>query len=44
MKWIISKDGKIFCITTVRYPSYIEKSIKKAGYKIKEVNEAGGRK
>lgn len=34
MKWIISRDGKILCVTTVPYPSSVIKSTKQAGYKI----------
>lgn len=33
---IISKDGKIKCITTILYPKNIIKAMKKAGYIIKE--------
>lgn len=36
-KWIISKDKRIVCVTTIRYPLDIEKQMKKAGYKIKEI-------
>ena len=35
-KWIITKGGKTFCVTTVQYPPNVEKEIKKAGYKIRE--------
>ena len=39
MKQIISKDGKVVCTTTVPYPNAVVKELKKAGYKIKEVEE-----
>ena len=38
-KWIISKNGKAVCVTTVQYQPHIEKSMKKAGYNIKEVED-----
>ena len=37
MKQIISKDGKVLCTTTVPYSKEVIKSMKKAGYKVKEV-------
>ena len=39
MKQIISKDNIILCVTTVPYPPEVIKDIKKAGYKVKEVNQ-----
>lgn len=39
MKQVISKDGVVVCVTTVPYPAFIIKDMKKAGYKIKEVCE-----
>lgn len=41
MKQIITRDGVVICVTTVPYPDYIIKDMKKAGYKIKteEKNE-----
>ena len=39
MKQIISKDGKVFCTTSVPYPSEIIKQMKKSGYKVKEVEK-----
>lgn len=36
MKQIVSKDGKVYMVTTVPYPPKIVQSMKKAGYKIKE--------
>lgn len=41
MKQVISRDGVVICVTTVPYPDYIIKDMKKAGYKIKteEKNE-----
>lgn len=41
MKQIISKDGKIKCVTEVPYPKAIIKDMKKAGYKIKEIEKQG---
>ena len=35
MKQIISKDGIVYCVTSVPYPAAIIKSMKKAGYKVK---------
>ena len=37
-KYIISINKRVICTTTVPYPAAIIKSMKKAGYKIKEVN------
>lgn len=34
MKQIVSRGGKILCVTSVPYPSNILKSMKQAGYKI----------
>lgn len=39
MKQIIMKDGKVLCVTTAPYPKEIIKQMKKAGYKVKEVEE-----
>lgn len=39
MKQIISKDGKVYCVRSTPYPPEIIKQIKKAGYKVKEVND-----
>ncbi len=39
MKQIILKDKKVVCTTTAPYPKDVIKSMKEAGYKIKEVNE-----
>lgn len=36
MKQIITLDKTVKCVTTVPYPPEIIKSMKKAGYKIKE--------
>lgn len=33
---IISKGGRVFCKTPVHYPADVVKSMKKAGYKVKE--------
>lgn len=38
-KYIISKDGKVKCVTTIPYPEEIIKSMKKAGFKIKIIKE-----
>lgn len=37
MKQIISKDGKVYCVTSVPYSPEVIKEMKKAGYKVKEV-------
>lgn len=39
MKQIITKDGKVYCETTVPYPPEAVKQMKRAGYKVKEVKE-----
>lgn len=39
MKQIIKKDGKVYCVTAVPYPAEVIKQMKKAGYKVKEVND-----
>lgn len=39
MTQIISKDGKVYCTTTVPYPPEVIKQMKKAGYKVKVVND-----
>lgn len=36
MKQVISKGGKVVCVTTVPYPSKTISAMKKSGYKIKE--------
>ena len=37
MKQIISKDGQVVCTTTVPYSVEIIRQMKKAGYKVKEI-------
>lgn len=39
MKQIITKDNKVYCVTEVPYPPEVIKSMKKAGYKVKEVEK-----
>lgn len=39
MKQIVLKDGKVVCTTTTPYPNAVIKEMKKAGYKVKEVEE-----
>ena len=39
MKWIISKDGVVICVTSVPYPAWVIKDMKQHGYKIKTVEE-----
>lgn len=34
---IITKDGEVVCTTTAPYPKEVIKELKKAGYKVKEV-------
>lgn len=36
---IISKNGRVYCKTKVHYPEEIIRSMKKAGYRVKEVQE-----
>ena len=36
MKQTITKDKKVYCVTTVPYPPEVIKQMKKAGYKVKE--------
>ena len=36
MTQTISKDGKPMCVTTVPYPPEVIKSMKKAGYRVRE--------
>jgi KaiC/GvpD/RAD55 family RecA-like ATPase len=36
MTQIISKGGKVLCVTTSPYPKEIIKQMKKAGYKVVE--------
>ena len=40
MKQIISKNGKVLCVTTVPYPTDIIKQMKKSGYKITEKEQS----
>lgn len=44
MTQIIYKDKKPYCRTTVPYPPNIIKSMKKAGYKVKEIADNGAAK
>lgn len=37
MAQVISKGGKVFCVTLIPYDSYDIRSMKKAGYKLKEI-------
>lgn len=39
MKQIISKNGKVKCITEVPYPKAVIKEMKAAGYKVKEITD-----
>ena len=34
MKQVISKGGKVLCVTTVPYPAKVVKTMKQAGYKV----------
>lgn len=38
MKQIISRDGIVYCVTSVPYPAFIIKDMKQAGYKIRTEN------
>lgn len=37
MTQIITKDGRVVCVTTEPYPAWFIKNMKQAGYKIKNV-------
>ena len=37
--WIVTKDGKGYCRTSIPYDAETVKSMKKAGYKVKEVSD-----
>ncbi len=37
--WIVTKDGKGYCCTSVPYDAETVKSMKKAGYKVKEISD-----
>ena len=39
MKQIISKDGVVKCTTTVPYPQAMLRDLRRAGYKIKTVED-----
>lgn len=41
---IVSKGGRVFCRASVHYPAEIVKSMKKAGYKVKEVADQDSKK
>ena len=40
MKQIISKNGRVYCETTVPYPKETIKAMKAAGYTVKEIKES----
>lgn len=35
----ITKGGRVFCRSSIHYPADVVKSMKKAGYKVKETEE-----
>ena len=39
MKQIITKDKKVYCVTTVPYSKEVIKAIKQGGYKVKEIED-----
>lgn len=39
MKQIISKNGEIKCQTTIPYPEEVIKQMKKAGYRVRTVED-----
>ena len=41
-KWIISKDKRVVCETVFQYSPSVEKEMKRAGYKIKVVEDSNG--
>ena len=44
MKQTITKDKKVVCTTTVPYPPAVIREMKKAGYKVKEVEDESPKK
>lgn len=44
MKQIISKNGKVYCTTTVPYPKETIKQMKEAGYTVKTVKDENDKK
>lgn len=40
----ISKNGKVYCVTQEPYPEEVVKTMKKSGYKVKEVNDKKDKK
>ena len=41
---IVSKGGRVYCRAAIHYPADIVKSMKKAGYKVKEVADQSSKK
>lgn len=39
MKQVISKDGRVVCVTTAPYNKQTVAALKKAGYKVREVQD-----
>lgn len=42
MQQIIMKDKRVLCTTTVPYPAAVVKDMKKAGYKVVEIQDEAG--
>lgn len=39
MAQVVTRDGQVMMITTVDYPDYIVRDMKKSGYKITQISE-----
>lgn len=39
---VIKKDGKVYCTTTIHYPTEVVKQMKKAGYRVTEKEGKNG--
>ena len=42
MKQIVTKDGKVMCTTSIPYPAETIKQMKKAGYRVKTIEDDKG--
>ena len=36
MRWVITRDGVVICVTSVPYPNSIFRDMKENGYKIRK--------
>lgn len=39
--WIVSRDRRVYCKSTVPYSDSVVKAMKKAGYRVKEISANG---